>query len=252
MKRTRMATVCVLAGLLAAATAHAGLDDLFKSAEGLLKEGSSSGSTSSLSNSKISDGLKEALGVGAERAIEILGKQGGFLNDKSVRIPLPGVLGKAAKALRAAGQGKYVDDFETTVNRAAEQAIPKTLDIVKETVSNMTLDDVRGILNGPDDAATQFLRKRAGGSLHEAVLPIISEATDNAGATSAYKSMKSQADGMLGGLGGLVDTGSLDLDNYVTDKALDGLFLKLAIEEKKIRENPVARTTELLKEVFGN
>ena len=137
------------------------------------------------------------------------------------------------------------------MDRAAERAVPQTLDIVKQTVRDMTLEDVRGILGGGDDAATQFLRERAGDSLREAVLPIISDATDNAGATAAYKSLKSQADGMLGGLGGLVDTRSFDLDGYVADKTLDGLFLKLAAEEKRIRENPVARTTDLLKTVFS-
>ena len=236
------------------APARAGLDDLFKSAEGLLG-GSSTSDTAqvapSLSDGQIGAGLKEALSVGAGRAVDVLGRDGGFLHDKSVRIPLPGVLGTAAKGLRAAGQGHYVDQFETTVNRAAERAVPQTLDIVKQTVRDMTLEDVRGILGGGDDAATQFLRERAGGSLREAVLPIISDATDNAGATAAYKSLKSQADGMLGGLGGLVDTRSFDLDGYVADKTLDGLFLKLAAEEKRIRENPVARTTDLLKTVFS-
>jgi len=252
---TRVAVFSLLAtATLAIGVSHAGFEDMFKSATGLLKE-VPGGSGSSLSDSQISAGLKEALSVGAERAVAVLGRDGGFLNDHSVRIPLPGVLGTAAKGLRAAGQGHYVDDFETAVNRAAEQAIPKTLNIVKDTVSNMTLQDVRGIYNGGDDAATQFLRKRAGGSLHDAILPIVSHATDSAGATSAYKSLKKQADKTLGGfgsLGGLVDTGSLDLDGYVTDKALDGLFLKLAAEEKAIRENPLARSTDLLKTVFGN
>lgn len=211
-----------------------------------------------MSDSQINAGLKEALSVGAERAVALLGRSGGFLNDGSVRIPLPGVLGTAAKGLRAVGQGSYVDEFETTVNRAAEQAIPKTLGIVKQTVRDMSLEDVRGILSGGDDAATRFLRERAGGSLHDAILPIVAEATDKAGATSAYKALKTRADkslgglgGGLGGLGGLVDTNSLDLDSYVTGKTLDGLFLKLAAEEKAIRENPVARTTDLLKSVFG-
>lgn len=249
--------VSVLAGLLVAGgTASAGFEDLLKSAGGLLKSGpaSTSGGASSLSDSQIGSGLKEALSVGAERAVALLGRDGGFLNDGSVRIPLPGVLGTAAKGLRAAGQGRYVDEFETAVNRAAEEAIPQTLDIVKDTVRNMTLQDVRGILSGGDDAATTFLRERAGGSLRNAILPIVSRATDSAGATSAYKSLKTKADGMMGGLGalgGLVDTGSLDLDGYVADKTLDGLFLKLAAEEKAIRENPVARTTDLLKTVFG-
>jgi hypothetical protein len=248
-----------LCGMIAGSfgSAYAGLDDLFKSAEGILG-GSPSGDSAqvapSLSDGQIGAGLKEALSVGAERAVDILGSDGGFLNDQSVRIPLPGVLDTAAKGLRAAGQGQYVDQFETTVNRAAERAIPQTLDIVKQTVRDMTLEDVRGILGGGDDAATQFLRKRAGGSLHEAILPIISDATDSAGATAAYKSLKSQADGMVGGLGslgGLVNTQSFDLDGYVADKTLDGLFLKLAAEEKRIRENPVARTTDLLKTVFS-
>ena len=241
----------------AVGVANAGFDDLFKSAGGLLQgtPGVSTGATSALSDSQIGAGLKEALSVGAERAVDVLGREGGFLKDASVRIPLPGALGSAAKGLRAAGQGHYVDEFELAVNRAAEQAVPQTLGIVKDTVRNMSLEDVRGILSGGDDAATQFLRKRAGGSLRKAILPIVSNATDSAGATSAYKSLKTQADGMLGGLGGLgglVDTGSLDLDGYVTDKTLDGLFLKLAAEEKAIRENPVARTTDLLKTVFGD
>ncbi len=238
--------------------ANAGLDDLFKSAGDLLKDAPGvTGSTAaaSLSDSQITDGLKEALSVGARRAVEILGQQGGFLDDERVRIPLPGILDTAAKGLRAAGQGQYVDEFETTVNRAAEKAVPQTLDIVQNTVRNMSLQDVRGILAGGDDAATQYLRQHAGPQLREAILPIVSSATDSAGATSAYKALKAQADGALGGLGGLgglVDTGSLDLDGYVADKTLDGLFLKLAAEEKAIRENPVARTTDILKTVFGS
>ena len=207
---------------------------------------------STLSDSQIGAGLRDALRIGAERAVALLGREGGFLNDASVRIPLPGMVGSLARGLRAAGQGHYVDDFETTINRAAEEAVPQTLAIVQQTVSEMTLQDVRGILSGGDDAATRFLRERAGGSLRAAILPIVARATDSAGATAAYKSLKTEADGMLGGLGGLVDTGSLDLDGYVTDKAMDGLFLKLAAEEKRIRENPVARTTDILKTVFGS
>ena len=247
-----------LTAALAVGVASAAFDDMLKSAGDLMETvpGAASGAgDGALSDSQISAGLKQALSVGAERAVSVLGRSGGFLDDPSVRIPLPGGLDKAAVALRAAGQGSYVDDFETTVNRAAEEAIPKTLGIVEQTVSDMTLEDVQGILNGSDDAATRFLRERAGGSLREAILPIVSNATDQAGATTAYKTLKSQADGMLGGLGGLgglMNSGSLDLDRYVTDKTLDGLFVKLAAEEKAIRANPMARTTDLLKTVFGN
>jgi hypothetical protein len=250
-------TVSLAAGLLSASvTVHAGLDDLFRSAGGLLEgvPGSSTGGAG-LSDAQIDAGLKEALSIGAERAVAVLASPDGFLGDPEVRIPLPGVLGQAADGLRAAGQGRYVDEFETTVNRAAEKAIPQTIDIVKQTVSNMSLQDVRGILTGGDDAATRYLREHAGGSLHAAVLPIVREATDGAGATAAYKSLKRQADGVLGGLGGLggfVKTDTFDLDDYVADKTLDGLFVKLAAEEKAIRSNPVARSTELLKTVFGN
>lgn len=257
--RNRLYTA--LAALLCGAfgLAHAGLDDLLKSAGGLFGEsGSASAPTAvvapGLSDGQIGAGLREALSVGAERAVALLGRQGGFLDDPSVRVPLPGMLDTAARGLRAAGQGSYVDEFETAVNRAAEQAVPQTLDIVKQTVRDMTLQDVRGILGGGDDAATRFLRERAGGPLREAVMPIVAQATDQAGATAAYKALRARADQALGGfgaLGGLVDTGALDLDAYVTDKTLDGLFLKLAEEERRIRENPVARSTELLKTVFG-
>lgn len=202
-----------------------------------------------LSNSEIGDGLREALSVGAERAVDILGRDGGFLNDPKVRIPLPGVLDTAAKGFRLFGKDQLVTDFETTVNRAAEQAIPKTLGIVKETIRDMSMDDVRGILNGGQDSATRFLREKGGERMQQAVRPIVADATESSGATSAYKRLANQVGS---GLGGWVDTGSLDLDEYVTEKTLDGLFLKLADEERQIRENPVARTTDLLKKVFGS
>lgn len=257
--KSKLSTLALCAGLaLSLGPATAGFDDVFKSAGDLLKGApgtSGGGAAAALSDAQINDGLKEALSVGARRAVDLLGRQGGFLDDASVRIPLPGMLDSAAKGLRAAGQGQYVDEFETTVNRAAEQAVPQTLDIVQNTVRGMSLQDVRGILDGGDDAATQYLRKHAGPQLREAILPIVSSATDSAGATSAYKALKSQADGALGGLGGLgglLDTGSLDLDGYVADKTLDGLFLKLAAEEKAIRENPLARTSDILKTVFGS
>jgi hypothetical protein len=229
---------------------HAGLDDLLKQADELLQQNSTATSSSlHLSDSSINAGLKQALSIGAERAISLLGAPGGFLNDGSVRIPLPGVLKSVGKGLRTMGQGKYVDQFETTVNRAAEEAIPQTLSIVKQTVANMTLEDVRGILNGGDDAATRFLQSRAGDSLHGVIKPIVAKATEKSGATTAYKKLVTKADNAMGGF---LKTESTDLDNYVTDKTLDGLFLKLAIEEKKIRRDPIARTTDLLKQVFAN
>lgn len=259
MSRNNLRYVLFASSLLLASASQAGFQDLMKSAGGLLEDAPSLPGlgnvtpSEGLSSTQIDAGLKEALSVGAERAVALLGRDGGFLNDQSVRIPLPGTLGKVADTARRLGQGKYVDQFEQTVNKAAEQAIPETLEIVKQTVSGMTLQDAKGILNGGDDAATSYLREKAGPSLREAVRPIVSKATDQAGATAAYKNLMSTAGGSLGSLGGLFggqQQTSLDLDDYVTGKTLDGLFLKLAAEEKAIRTNPVARSTDLLKKVF--
>lgn len=242
-----------LAGMVAAA----GLGDLLKATEDALDSGSKSGSRSGsgsattgagLSEGEIGGGLRQALSIGAERAVAVLGRSGGYLDDPQVRIPLPGVLERTGKVLRKVGYGSTVDEFETTVNRAAEQAVPKTLPIVKQTVQNMTLADARGILNGGDDAATRYLRDKAGDQLHAAVRPIVSAATEKTGATAAYKRLTDQA---AQSTGGLVSGRSWDLDDYVTGKTLDGLFLKLAAEEGKIRANPVARSTDLLKKVFS-
>ncbi len=233
----------------ASSNSHAGIDDLFKQADKLLNNNATSASNSHISDSRINAGLKQALSIGAERAIALLGKRGGFLNDRSVRIPLPGVLKSVGKGMRKLGQGKYVDQFETTVNRAAERAIPQTLNVVKDTVANMTLRDVRGILNGGDDAATRFLHRKAGPSLHAIIKPIVARATAETGATAAYKKLMGKADHTLGGL---LNTKTTDLDDYVTGKTLDGLFLKLAAEERKIRKDPVARTTDLLQQVFAD
>lgn len=260
--------VAALSLAVCAGAGATGFGDVFKSIGSALESAQpvggnqtgTSAAVSSLSNSQIDAGLKQALSIGAKRAVELLGKNGGFLDDPSVHIPLPGVLQTVGQGLRAAGQGQYVDQFEQTVNRAAEQAIPKTLDIVQHTVQNMTLDDVRGILAGGDDAATQYLRGHAGQSLRDAIEPIVAQATDSVGVTAAYKQMMAHygdsLSGSLGALGGLLGGSgapqSLNLDEYVTSKTLDGLFLKLAAEEKAIRENPVARSTDLLKQVFGS
>lgn len=248
-KRIFLGSIAIAVVGLGSSMSYAGIGDLLKQADELLNSNTATSSSSSrLSDSSINAGLKQALSVGAERAVKLLGSQGGFLNDRSVRIPLPGMLQSVGKGLRAVGQGKYVDQFETTVNRAAEQAIPQTLSVVKKTVANMTLKDVRGILNGGDTAATKFLQKRAGKSLHAVIKPIVAKATDKAGATAAYKKLMGKAGNTLGGF---LKTESIDLDDYVTSKTLDGLFLKLAAEEQKIRRDPVARTTDLLQQVFA-
>ena len=173
-----------------------------------------------------------------------------------------------ASGLRKFGMGRYVDDFVLASNRAAEKAVPETAKIFADAIGRMSLDDARKILGGPDDAATEYFRRNAGPALKEAVLPIVKEYTEQTEVTTYYKSMVAAYDSYAApmveqsGLGGLLGsvTGAeteraeydvRDLDGYITAKSLDGLFTVLAQEEKKIRENPAARTTELLQKVFG-
>jgi len=203
---------------------------------------------SGLSQTEITAGLKEALNVGIERATSLLGQDGGFLNDAAVRIPMPDRLQTLERGLRAAGQDAIADEFVATMNHAAERAVPETTAIFVETIRTMSVADARDVLNGPDDAATRYFREHNQERLSAAILPIVQDSTQKTGVTSAYKRL-------VGGLGFLNQFGnqdSLDLDSYVTRKTLDGLFVKLADEERLIRENPVARSTDLLKKVFGS
>ncbi len=208
--------------------------------------GSDGEKTSALTNTEMVDGLKEALSVGVERSISLLGQDGGYLNDASVRIPMPGALKSIEKGLRAIKQDQYADQFVSTMNSAAEKAIPRTSKIFGGAIKNMTLNDAKSILGGNDNAATEFFRRNTEVELSKLILPLIQEATDETGVTSSYKDLTKRA----GILGGLVDLDSLDLDQHITDKALDGLFTKLALEERKIREDPLARSSDLLKKVF--
>lgn len=201
-----------------------------------------------LTTDEVVRGLKEALAKGAQGAVSKLGKEGGFMNNAAVKIPMPESLAKIDKTLRQFGQGKYADQFVATMNQAAEKAVPEAAGILADTIRDMTLEDAQGILKGPDDAATQYFRKKSEAKLMERFKPIVTTATDQAGVTAAYKKMVKKA----GPLVGLLGAGSEDLDTYVTQKSLDGLFKMVAEEEKAIRANPVARTTDLLKKVFGS
>ncbi len=247
VKSTSIATMMALV-LSASPAVEAGWNDWYKKLENALPAGQpADGQAAALSQTEIIAGLKEALNVGVERATRLLGQDGGFLNDALVRIPMPGPLQQVERGLRTVGQDALADDFIATMNHAAEQAVPASTTILADTIRNMSLEDARGILNGPDDAATQYFRQQNEARLTDALLPIVRDSTAQAGVTSAYKDMT----GNLGMLSPLVDQGDLDLDRYVTQKTLDGLFLKLATEEKRIREDPVARSTDLLRKVFA-
>lgn len=200
-------------------------------------------------------GLKEALGKGVEQAVANLGKTDGFLKDLNVKIPMPESLQKVEKTLRVLRQDELADEFVTTMNRAAEQAVPEAAAVLGDSVKQMSIADAKSILTGANNAATEYFRRTSGTNLHARFLPIVKAATEKTGVTSTYKRMTDKAGGGFGGLGGLgaglLGREAPDLDDYVTRKTLDGLFLKIAEQEKLIRENPVARTTDLLQKVFG-
>jgi len=207
----------------------------------------SAGASAALASDEVVAGLKEALASGAERAVSQLGRPDGFLGNGAVKIPLPDALDPAASALRMLGQGQYADEFVTTMNRAAERAVPESGPILGDAIRAMTVDEAKKILDGPDDAATAYFRRVSEERLTAALRPMVSDATARAGVTGAYKQLVQQA-GPAAALAGAEIT---DLDGYVTRETLDGLFTVIAAEEKRIRENPAARTTELLQKVFG-
>jgi hypothetical protein len=244
----------LLAGLLLAAQgARADLLDLL----GLGKSKTTNSPAAAgiggvLTQDQMVGGLKEALGKGVQQAVASLGKTDGFLKDANVKIPMPESLQKVEKALRTLRQDKLADEFVTTMNRAAEQAVPEAAAVLGDSVKQMSIADAKSIVTGTNNAATQYFRRTSETNLHARFLPIVKAATEKAGVTSAYKQMTDKVGGGFGGFGAsLLGKQAPDLDDYVTRKALDGLFVKIADEEKQIRENPVARTTDLLQKVFG-
>ncbi|MGE4469491.1 MAG: DUF4197 domain-containing protein [Desulfovibrio sp.] len=202
----------------------------------------------SLKTNEIIAGLKEALDVAIDRSVDSLGRPGGYLNSPEVRIPMPGYLAKAETLARAAGQGELVDAFVASMNSAAEQAVPETMGILSDAVQQMRFADAKAILNGPQDAATQYFRRTSSDALLERIRPIVSQAMEQVGVTRRYKALTTG----IQALGPLLDAPMPDLDDYVTQEAVEGLFAVMADEEAKIRKEPVARTSALLRKVFGS
>ena len=186
---------------------------------------------------------------GVESAINSLGKTDGFLGNDLVRIPLQGKVEKVANLARKLGGKRYVDEFVTTINRVAEKAVPEAATIFSDSIRDMSIEDTEKILNGEDDSATQYFRKTGSAKLAEKFKPMVKQATDAAGVTTAYKQMVGQAGPMVSMLGGNDMT---DIDGYVTNKAIDGLFKMIAAEEKRIRSNPLASGSDLMKKVFSS
>jgi hypothetical protein len=200
-----------------------------------------------LSDADIGAGLKEALAKGTREAVNQLGHTDGFWSNERFRIPLPGIVLKAQSLLQTAGYGPQVDALHLQMNRAAEQAVPVAADVFSEAVQKLTLDDVRGILSGGDDAATQYFKRTTSDTLTTRFKPIVAKITAQSGLVQQYNSVLAGAGPMASMLG---EKG--DINSFVTQKALDGLFLRVGDEEKNIRQNPAARSSELLKKVFGS
>lgn len=202
---------------------------------------------STLSQTDISAGLREALSIGTQNVVQQVGVQNGFNSDSNIHIPLPGALGKVDSTLSRLGMGSLTDDLELRINRAAEQATPKAKELFITAIKQMTIADASNILQGPNDAATSYLRRVMGPGLSQEMQPIIQQTLADAGAIQAYDSVVGQYQQIP-----FVPDVKADLNNYVVGKAMDGIFFYVAQEEAKIRENPAARTTDLLRKVFAS
>jgi hypothetical protein len=199
-----------------------------------------------LSSKDTASGLKEALAKGAEAAIAQLGQANGFMGDARVRIPLPESARAAEKLMRSLGMKKQADELIETMNRAAELAVVQARPILTDAVKKMNFADARGILVGGEDAATQYFKRTTSAAIAAKFLPIVKQSTAKVNLAGQYNQYAGQAAKL-----GLLDKKDADLDTYVTRKALDGLFLMIAEQEKAIRKDPVGSGSHLLQKVFG-
>ena len=199
-----------------------------------------------LDESEAASGVRAALERGADSAVALLGKPGGFLDNPQVRIPLPGALKNAASMLRAIGQQQRVDDLVNSMNRAAEQAVPAAKPLLLNAVHAMSVEDAVKIVRGGDTSVTDFFAAKTRAPLGEKFLPIVTAETQKVSLAAKYDAVASK-----GSTFGLVKPEDANVEQYVTRKALDGLFLMIGQEEKKIRADPMATGSAILKSVFG-
>jgi len=203
-------------------------------------------SVDDLSNKEASGGLKAALIQGAEKAVSKLGATDGFLGNPEVKIPLPDTLKKAERGMRMLGMGKQADELVLKMNRAAEAAVPEAKVLLVNSVKKMSVDDAKAILTGGDDAATQYFKKTTSAPMAEKFLPIVKKATENVQLAQQYNRFAE-----MGNKFGIVNKDQVNLEQYVTQKTLDGVYLMMAKEEAAIRKDPVGQASHLLKKVFG-
>jgi hypothetical protein len=210
------------------------------------ESGSSTSSSSGLSLGDMGAGLKDALKVGTETVVGKLGTNDGFNADPAIRIPLPKSLEYVQTTLNRMGMGSMVNDLQTRLNRAAETATPKAKELFFNAISEMTLDDVKKIYNGPQDSATKYFQSKMTGPLGEAMRPVIDSSLSQVGAIQSYDKVMNQYKAIP-----FVPDVKANLTNHVIEKGISGIFYYLAKEEAAIRQNPAKRTTDLLKKVFG-
>jgi hypothetical protein len=201
-----------------------------------------------LTQKDASAGVKAALERGADIAVQLLGKQDGFWGNDKVRIPLPEWISKAERALKMIGKGRDIDDLKLGINRAAEQAVPQAKKLLSDAVKSMTLQDAKAIVSGGDNSVTTFFKDKTAKPLNDKFLPIVTGVTDRIGLAKQYNSLAGQVE----------QTGLVKLkpeqrkvETHVTAKALDGLYYMIGEEEKKIRKDPVAAGSDILRRVFG-
>ncbi|MBN2655218.1 MAG: DUF4197 domain-containing protein [Nitrospirae bacterium] len=240
----KIVSACFAAGLLlfisSSAPEASFLDNLIKGAGVVQQKGGQQ------DEGTIASGLKEALSIGTQKAVSNVSLTDGYFKNQAIKILMPDKIQKVADVMRKVGYQKQVDEFILSMNRAAENAAPAAKSIFVDAIKQMSIDDARKILNGGENAATNFFREKTHDKLYNAFKPKISESMNKIGTTKSYKAMMSKYESVP-----FMSKESMDLDNYVTNKSLDGLFYMIAQEEKKIRTDPVARTTDLLKKVFG-
>lgn len=204
------------------------------------------GNASSLSDSKVTSGLKEALRVGATNSVKLIGKPDGYFRNEAIKILMPSSLRPLEKGLRAVGFGPKIDSFILSMNRSAETAAPAARKIFTDAILAMTFEDARKILSGGDTAATDYFKAKTTDRLSTAFRPVVEKTMSQNGVMKQYKGLTEQYQSIP-----FAKSESFDVNKYVVEKALDGLFYELADQERQIRKNPAARTTSLLKEVFG-
>jgi hypothetical protein len=199
-----------------------------------------------LTNRDAARGIKGALAQGADSAIGKLGVPGGFFNNPKVKIPLPPALDEVAKGMRMMGRGKEADELIAAMNQAAEQAVPEAKPLLINAVKTMSIEDAKQILTGGGDSVTQFFRAKTAAPLALKFLPIVKRATDRVGLAQKYDQLAGE-----GARLGLIKGDAANIERYVTDKALDGLYFMIGEEERAIRQNPAAAASAIVSRVFG-